>query len=79
MNEKLHREKLLKERQPIIDECKGCQKIVTEINMCSAYINPTAKWKLGNCPLSTHVVIEDKFTHKTRVGQQKQKKKTRKQ
>ena len=78
MNEKLHREKLLKERLPIVDECKGCEKAVVEINMCSAYVNPGSKWRLGNCPLATHIVIVDKSTQKIRAGQQKQKKKTKK-
>ena len=72
------REKLMAERLPIVDECKGCSKIVAESSMCSAYINPASRWRMGNCGLATHVVIEEKSTHKTRVGQQKQKKKTRK-
>ena len=44
---------------------------------CKAYAFPAVKWKNGRCPLATH--IEDKAdgmeSGKTRVGQQKQKKK----
>ena len=31
---------------------------------CGAYINPAAKWKNGNCPLATHIILvedEQKF------------------
>jgi len=78
MNKMLQQEKLLGERHPIIDECKGCERIVAEINRCSSYLYPESKWRLGNCPLATHIVFEEKKTGKFRVGQQKQKKKTRK-
>jgi hypothetical protein len=38
----------------------------TRINgtKCSAYISPTAKWKLGDCNLATHIIMledVDKF------------------
>jgi hypothetical protein len=42
---------------------------------CQAYLYPDMKWRLGNCPLATHLtaVIEEQ-KGKRRVGQQKQKK-----
>jgi hypothetical protein len=66
--------------QPIIEKCKINTKEITikketqiiekgpcnkiSGNKCSAYINPFIKWKLGNCPLASHIIMmedEQKF------------------
>jgi len=63
---------------PIIDKCEGCSRIenIDGGQYCKAYINPTEKWKLGDCPLcSTIRKMEGNQQEKQRVGQQKQKKK----
>lgn len=44
---------------------------------CAAYPNPSAWWRLGSCPLATHLAIVIQETGKKRVGQQKQKHKNR--
>lgn len=46
---------------------------------CQSYAFPKAKWRNGQpCPLASHrEVIETKAAEKLRVGQQKQKKKSR--
>jgi len=44
---------------------------------CAAYLDPNAKWRLGNCPLATHLSVVVQETGKRRVGQQKQKRKNR--
>lgn len=61
------------DKTPIIDKCIGCDKV--ENGFCISYLFPDKKWRLCDCPLASHIVkkIEDKT--KTRVGQQKQKKK----
>ena len=62
-------------RLPIIEKCKLFSKeiiIKKEIqimergpctridgNKCDAYINPSVKWKLGNCPLATHIIVDE--------------------
>lgn len=58
---------------PISEKCIGCNKI--ENNFCKSYRNPNAWWKLGYCPLASHVTISSKNEGKNRVGQQKSKKK----
>jgi len=44
-------------RKPVIMEKGPCRRILT--GKCVAYISPTAKWKLGNCPLATHIIYEE--------------------
>jgi hypothetical protein len=58
---------------PVPEQCEGCGKVVD--GECKAYPNPANWWRLGGCPLATHLrkVVEDNT--KKRVGQQKQKKK----
>ena len=65
-------------REQIVDKCIGCDRIVEldESQTCNAYEFPRLKWRLGNCPLASHVrsiVREDE--EKQRVGQQKGKRK----
>jgi hypothetical protein len=80
-------EKMMRERTPLIEQCA---KIVEKKNticsradgkFCSVYAFPDKKWRLG-CPLADeflrHIITEDqKDAGKVRVGQQKQKKKSR--
>ena len=73
------------EFQPVVKECLGCKKIVDDDSLpredqrrCSVYINPEARWRIGRCPVCTEaIIIANEPTGKKRVGQQKQKKKTR--
>lgn len=59
----------------VIDKCEGCARINERTNFCTTYVNPEKKWRLGNCPLATHVVVRvEENQEKRRVGQQKQKK-----
>jgi len=66
--------------QPVIDKClegeegRSCERI--ENGYCKVYIFPEAKWRVGNCPMATHLKRElsNKEQMKIRVGQQKQKK-----
>lgn len=67
---------MIKKRTPIVEKCIGCNKI--EGNFCKAYINPNARWRLGNCALASHIVEQVKDNVKKRVGQQKGKRKRRK-
>lgn len=56
---------------PIHESCKGCLK--ADDLTCSVYANPPAQWRLGFCPMATHLIppsIEAK--RKRRPGQQKQ-------
>jgi hypothetical protein len=63
--------------QKIVEQCEGCNKV--ENGYCRAYINPENKWKYGReCPLASHLEKKKLEYAKTRVGQQKQKKKTNK-
>lgn len=68
-------------KQKIIDKCLGekqnCSRIDGEY--CSAYDYPDKKWIHGrDCNLATHIIKVSEQGGKQRVGQQKQKKKTRK-
>jgi hypothetical protein len=67
----------------IHERCKGCKEIIKfdgfEGDYCSVYPNPKVFWTRGGCPLSADVAdATDNDQIKKRVGQQKQKKKTRK-
>lgn len=73
-------EDLRMKRLPIDERCEGCGKVIDErgVKKCMAYVNPQVKWKLGHCHLANHVVVsEEQGPSKVRVGQQKQKKKSR--
>jgi hypothetical protein len=71
-------EEMYANRKVIIDKCEGCERVDVE-KKCNAYIDPSAKWRLGPCPLATHVTVDSQGTSgKVRVGQQKSKKKSRK-
>ncbi len=65
------------DRRPIVEKCDGCDRVLTEGDgkTCSAFAFPDTKWRLGPCSMATHVKTETaKSGEKTRVGQQKQKK-----
>lgn len=66
------------DRRPIVEKCIGCDRILKaegDNQLCKAFPYPEAKWRLGPCSMATHVKVEAaKAAEKTRVGQQKQKK-----
>lgn len=63
-------------RSPVVEQCEGCNHVVEKL--CDAYLEPSKKWLTGNCPLASHIVARvESQSEKVRVGQQKQKKKTR--
>lgn len=74
---------MISERSPVVSECVGdetnpCKRIEPGTELCLAYINPAQRWKIGTCPLATHIITRiEADTGKTRVGQQKQKRKKR--
>lgn len=68
--EQVRKEQMIKDRQPIIEQCIGCNKVEADPDLpnnkstssyqkCLVYINPTSKWKLGNCNLASHITVED--------------------
>lgn len=66
-------------RTPIVEQCIGCDKIdikegiePSSQDFCTSYINPASIWSRGDCPLASHLEVEDKPKEKVRVGQQKQ-------
>ena len=74
-NAEILKVEMLAAREDVIDPCrvqermiqvkgkdemmkKGpCEKI--DGNKCAAYISPAAKWRLGNCPLATHIIYTE--------------------
>lgn len=85
---------MLAERKDVIESCliqtqtvivkekdvvlkKGpCTRIDGE--KCGVYIFPAAKWRAGNCPMATHLIIEEdehKFKNPLKASKQKQKQK----
>lgn len=70
-----------KDRVPTIEKCKGCNRteVINDQELCLAYLTPSEHWRLGNCPLATHVItmVGEQDQGKTRAGQQKQKGKKR--
>lgn len=43
--------------EPIVDNCKGCERIATVQNQqyCTSYPLPAGKWRHGACNFATHV------------------------
>jgi hypothetical protein len=61
---------------PVVEQCAGCLK--EENGYCKVYVAPIIKWAgTRTCPMATHIVLEVEDKNKTRVGQQKQKRKSR--
>ena len=54
---KLFTKEVMVKNKPQIIEKGPCRKI--DGTECSAYIKPAIKWKLGNCPLATHIIYEE--------------------
>jgi hypothetical protein len=57
------------DRSPIVEKCYGCGKTVTqtvmltgevEVLFCGTYAMPETKWRIGNCPMATHLQKEIK-------------------
>lgn len=46
------------EREKIVPECVGCRRLI-EHAFCAAYLVPHAKWRIGKCPLATHLKKEE--------------------
>ena len=66
-------------RMPAVDACRDhptnpCEYLEKDSDYCTAYAFPKTRWKLGNCPLATHIETEKSKKGKIRVGQQKQRK-----
>ncbi|MDY6880617.1 MAG: PxxKW family cysteine-rich protein [Desulfatiglans sp.] len=47
---------------PIVDKCEGCQKVsdLEAGKYCSAFPDPSAKWRFGNCSMATHIKKDTK-------------------
>ncbi len=86
-------EEMKKERLPIVEKCKIFKKEVivkkvptmmekgpckrTEEDLCAAYINPALKWKLGDCPLATHIIVQEeveKFVNPLKASRRRARK-----
>ncbi|MDR3204693.1 MAG: PxxKW family cysteine-rich protein [Deltaproteobacteria bacterium] len=62
----------------IAEKCEGCDRVrpAEGQKFCSNFMDPSVRWRLGNCNMATHIKVEGKTdAGKVRVGQQKQKKK----
>ena len=54
-------DEILNSRQPIDEKCIGCKKteVIGENTLCKAYIEPSLRWRLGNCALASHNIIDE--------------------
>lgn len=55
------------EREPIVIQCDGCDKIIVGLDFimhCLIYIIPASKWRMGDCPMATHLIKQTKGTPK---------------
>lgn len=62
------------DRQPITEQCSGCENITID-EYCECYLYPPAKWRVGDCPRASHLKPDLIKEQKSRVGQQKHRKK----
>jgi hypothetical protein len=77
-------EEVVMEKEPIVDQCKGCGKIVSNITnneitnvVCAMYLMPNSKWRIGNCPGATHLekeILEIKKVDPLKASKMKMKK-----
>lgn len=46
--------------QPVIDDCQGCERVVSGSigQVCSVAPSPTQKWSKGMCNMATHRKVE---------------------
>ena len=46
----------------IVEQCNGCNRSIEYKAgwYCSAYPDPTMKWKVGNCNMATHTTTTNK-------------------
>lgn len=74
LSDKCHRDIIEDEK---VADTKVCALVNGET--CKVYAYPEAKWRLGDCVMATHIETEAEKIQsaKKRVGQQKQKKKSR--
>ena len=44
----------------IVEGCVGCQRVVnyTDGEYCMVFPDPSAKWRMGNCTMATHLKAE---------------------
>jgi len=41
-------------------KCEGCNKVTTNTageKLCLVFPSPDAKWRFGNCPMASHLVV----------------------
>lgn len=68
-------------KQPIVEKCKECKNVSSgfdEFDVCRIFLIPSSKWRIGNCPMATHVEkekLESKFVDPLKASKQKMKKK----
>lgn len=47
------------EHEPIIEKCVGCNRIGVGPERgpatCTTFFSPASKWRIGNCPMASHV------------------------
>lgn len=57
------------QHKPVVEQCEGCERIVEQdgVKYCQAFLNPSAKWRLGICNFATHAKPEIKVA-KIRVN-----------
>ena len=53
-------------KEPIVEQCEGCGKSLTlnDVEVCSVFLIPKSKWRIGNCSMATHIkkeIKEDTF------------------
>jgi len=89
----MNRQEMLNKREDVIDKCILFKKEVTvrgkqeftekgpckriDGKKCAAYISPTARWKLGDCCLATHLIHteeEKKFINPLKASKKSSKK-----
>jgi len=51
---------MMMNRKPAVDACRDhptepCDFLEKDSDFCRAYMDPESRWRLGNCPLATHI------------------------
>lgn len=50
-------------KDPIVEQCNGCARTVVGPepgpSCCQVFLMPSSKWRVGNCPMATHLQKEE--------------------
>ena len=83
----IDKETYLKEREPVVDKCKNCERVVegpepffpryaVKKRYCRSYLYPKKKWERGNCNFN-YIVIDGSSSSKRIIANSSKRRKAK--